>query len=736
MSNNKKNTKAKNKKTENGIKNTEEQNVEKTVGQTVAEEVKPEAGKQTEPEPALDNKPGTEPESALDNKPKSEWKAEQDTEKQGFRQRFKQLIGASIHTWIFKCFAVAFVLELVLEILGRRSIYGGFSFLVNSPIVFIYNVSIIFFTLLFALFLRKRVFGIILISTVWIVCGIINFVVLGFRVTPFAAIDFLMVKDTFSMIDVYFTKVQQVFIVIGIAAVITIVVLLFRKTPKFEGDRKVKGTMLTCVIAWLLVMLLTNYAVNHNIISDDFANLGTAYKDYGFAYCFTNSIIDNGISKPDDYSEEYMKEIKQTLDKEKTSGQAKKPNIIIIQLESFFDPNDVVGLTMSDNPVPTFTRLKEQFPSGYFTVPALGAGTANTEFEVLTGIKTSYFGAGEYPYKTTVNEVPVEGLASILKKQGYGTYAIHNNKSSFYDRINVYDMMGFDAFISLEYMYDVEYTSTGWAKDATLVDDIMKCLKDTDTQDFVYTISVQGHGRYPDGDDTCEDHIQVHYENEEMEKPFHYYVNQIYEMDMMIDNLIKELDKYGEDYVLILYGDHLPSLELTEEQLPNSTLFQTEYIIVNNMNLKIADEDIYASDISLKLLDALNMPLGYAQKAHKLYEGDKLDDVLVNIAYDMMYGENYLFADGVIVPEADMSMGVDEIIITNVENVDDHIVLHGDNFNQYSVVSINAHNLETRYIDRNTLMVEECLLEKGDEAVVKQIDKSHRELSSSQSYIF
>lgn len=130
------------------------------------------------------------------------------------------------------------------------------------------------------------------------------------------------------------------------------------------------------------------------------------------------------------------------------------------------------------------------------------------------------------------------------------------------------------------------------------------------------------------------------------------------------------------------------------------------------------------------------MPLGYAQKAHKLYEGDKLDDVLINIAYDMLYGDNWLFTDSVIVPEADMSMGVDEIIITKVENVDDHIVLHGDNFNQYSVVSINDHNLETRYIDRNTLMVEECLLVKGDEAVVKQIDKSHRELSSSQSYIY
>ncbi len=130
------------------------------------------------------------------------------------------------------------------------------------------------------------------------------------------------------------------------------------------------------------------------------------------------------------------------------------------------------------------------------------------------------------------------------------------------------------------------------------------------------------------------------------------------------------------------------------------------------------------------------MPLGYAQKAHKLYEGDMLDKVLVNIAYDMMYGDNYLFTDSVIVPEADMSMGVDEIIITDVENVDEHIVIHGDNFNQYSVVSINDDNYETSYIDRKTLMVEEILLEKGDVAVVKQIDKSHHELSSSQSYIY
>lgn len=91
----------------------------------------------------------------------------------------------------------------------------------------LYNTSIIFFTLLFALFLRKRVFGIVLISIVWLICGFANFVVLGYRITPFAAIDLLMVKDVISMLDVYFSKVQQVLLVVAAVAVIAGIVILF-----------------------------------------------------------------------------------------------------------------------------------------------------------------------------------------------------------------------------------------------------------------------------------------------------------------------------------------------------------------------------------------------------------------------------------------------------------------------------------------------------------------------------
>lgn len=653
------------------------------------------------------------------------------------KERVKKALFYSIHTWIFKCFVIAFGMELVVETLGRRSLFKGIGFMISSPVVYLYNVSIIFFTLLFALFLRRRVFGLIMISMLWLACGIVNFVVLGYRVTPFAAIDFLMLFDVFSMIDVYLRKWQQILIVIAIVGALILLVILFKKTPKFEGHRHVKRTMLTCVGVWIFVLLFTNFSVKHNIISDDFANLGEAYKDYGFAYCFTNSIIDNGIDEPEDYSKETVLELKAELDTVVPEGEKKTPNVIIIQLESFFDPKDVVGLNMSEDPVPTFTKLKEEYPSGYFTVPALGAGTANTEFEVITGMSSGYFGAGEYAYKTTVNDTPVESLCSILKKEGYGTYAIHNNKSSFYDRKDVYDTMGFDAFISLEYMYDVEYTYNGWAKDFTLVDDIMKCMKDTKGQDFVYTISVQAHGRYPEKMDEWEDYIQVDYEDESLVPAYDYYINQIHEMDMMIEDLIEELDAYGEDYVLLLYGDHLPTLELTEENLPNSSLFQTEYILVNNIGLDMEDEDIVATEISTKILSALNIPYGYAQKAQIYYEDPVVVEEKIHmIAYDMLFGERYLYDGGSPVPEDDMKMGVDVISISSIKNKSNHIVVTGENFNEFSVVYDGDKDLDTIYVDSNTLMVEDRKASSGDVFTVKQVDKSHHILSTSEKYVY
>ena len=48
--------------------------------------------------------------------------------------------------------------------------------------------------------------------------------------------------------------------------------------------------------------------------------------------------------------------------------------------------NEVEFFETSQDPIPTFHYLMENYSTGYCKVPSVGAGTANTEFEVLTGM--------------------------------------------------------------------------------------------------------------------------------------------------------------------------------------------------------------------------------------------------------------------------------------------------------------------------------------------------------------
>lgn len=93
---------------------------------------------------------------------------------------------------------------------------------------------------------------------------------------------------------------------------------------------------------------------------------------------------------------------------------------------------------MSEDPIPNFHNLESNYSTGYLTVPVVGAGTANTEFEVLTGMSMQYFGTGEYPYKTILKQTDCESIASDLSKIGYGTHVVHNNTATFYSRNNAF----------------------------------------------------------------------------------------------------------------------------------------------------------------------------------------------------------------------------------------------------------------------------------------------------------
>lgn len=687
------------------------------------------------------------------------------------KERLKKIPG----TAVFQCVAIALALDILLETLGRHSLIDAVKYIVTEPLIFLYNCSIIFLTLTLALLMRKRLFGYGIISFAWLLCGVTNCIVLGFRITPFSAVDLLMARNTITIIDKYFSMWQIVLIVVALIIALVGIIVLFLKSPTIRGNIYRIRTTVFIVATFCMVMLFTKIALNSQAISDNFANLATAYEKYGFVYCFSNSVVDVGISEPDDYSEEYMLEIKDELDEVTASGASyaeDSPNIIIVQLESFMDPSYVKDLEFSENPIPNFTELKEECTSGFLTMPAIGAGTANSEFEVLSGFNVAYFGAGEYPYKTVLSDTTCETIATQLKTLGYSTHAIHNHDGTFYDRYIVYDNLGFDTFTPMEYMYNVETTQKNWEKDNVLTEEIMKALSSTEEQDFVFTVSVQGHGRYPS---------ELDYENydypitvtgtgdEDLDNEWTYYCNQLYEMDQFIGDLIWELKNYDEDVILVMYGDHLPGFDFTEEDLENGNLYQTEYFIWSNIEgFAGEDEDLYAYELGNKLFDMIGFEKTYLQKFLTLYseEDEGFDDIMSNIEYDMLYGEQYLYPDGWPYEPTDMQYGIDPIYITGIEegtyileSYEDEestedaaesgdeeeeepeeltgYYITGENFNECTFVWIgNSYEKNTIYIDRNTLFVYNVKFEDGDEIAVAQVGDDNIDFGASESYIY
>ena len=358
-------------------------------------------------------------------------------------------------------FLLACVINFLIELVSRLSFFEAWDYMVGTPLVFLYNAFMIFATLSIVYLVRRRVFARILISVFWLFLGICNGYLLTKRVTPFNAQDLKALSEALAVSQSYFNAFEMVMIVIGVVALILWIVSMWRRGGQFTGKMHRVIALGGVVVSFGACLWLTDAAIDKRVISNYFGNIAFAYEDYGFPYCFSASLFNTGINEPSGYSQETMDEISNggELTKSETGrSEDELPNIVVVQLESFFDPTEVEWLRFSEDPIPNLRKLFDEYSSGYFKVPSVGAGTANTEFEVLTGMSMRFFGPGEYPYKTYAKFNQMESAATALKALGYGAEALHNNGGNFYSRAQVFNKMGFDHYTSKEFMNILQTT--------------------------------------------------------------------------------------------------------------------------------------------------------------------------------------------------------------------------------------------------------------------------------------
>lgn len=617
-------------------------------------------------------------------------------------QRFKPYFAyVGIPLLVFFCL-------LIIELFNHKTFTEGpasfFEFFTGEPLALCVNFFILLIFFVPALFFRRRVFYCLLASAVFLVAGGANGFILLNRMTPFTTADLSMVKSGIDMAPNYFSVPEMILIAAGSLLLIAALTFLFIKGPKSRLSLR------TRVISGVSALVLTGGLLTGSIalafktqqLTNVFSNLAFAYEDYGFTYCFLQTWLNKGVHRPSNYSASSVSSVRDEIETAPVSEIGETDvNIVFVQLESFIDPAEIKGLSLSEDAVPNWRALFENYSSGYLNVPVVGAGTANTECEVLTGMSTRFFGPGEYPYKTVLMDQAVESIAYDLKENGYAAHAVHNYRATFYNRNDVYANLGFDDFTSLEYMPKLERAPNNWYKDEILTECIVDAIDSTpDQSDFVFAVTVQGHGKYPTDPSIEDPKITVtECPDDDLLYAYEYYVNQVYETDAFIGQLVEALEERDEKTILVLYGDHLPVLQLEAKDMLSGNLFKTQYVIWNNFGLEKEDQALYAYQLASQTLSKLGISTGLFNRFHQAFVGTaSYRQDLQLLQYDVLYGNRYLYSEQSAYQTSDLKMGLEDMVVTGISVTRNGWLISGRNFSPYCEIVSDGKALDTEYV--------------------------------------
>ena len=639
--------------------------------------------------------------------------------------------------------ALSYSIAFANEALSRHSIWEALVFVFTRPFSFLCNMAIIAVCETLVLLSQKRKFWLWFVSLFWFAMGVTNFVVKFYRITPFNAMDVVLVKSIFPILPLYLGWFGLILCAALILTALIILGIVYFKIKKQKVNYK--SSALRLLVVSVVTSLLISGGFLTGAIPQNFSSLPEGYDKHGFTLCLCITVFDRGIDKPDGYEENIDELVSDVVGTENGTVDMpqKTPNIIFVQLESFYDLASLEGFEFSEDPTPVFTELKNNCASGTLTVPSIGAGTANTEFEVLCGMSLKYFGAAEYPYETILQKSTNESICFVLDKYGYSSHAVHNYKANFYARKHVYSMLGFNTFVSSEYMNGLDYNQAGWARDEVLIDYVIGCLELTDGPDFVQCITVQAHGKYPtsayEGENT--DPIDlISLPDGANRHAYKYLANQLRGTDEFIGDLVTAVQERNEDTVIVFYSDHIPNIGIEDDWLDDGlTLYNTEYVIWRSDGVKTEDKSFASYQLYSEVFDLLGIEGGVMSKLHSMrgeLDEAKYSYALHSLQYDILYGDCVAYGGKIPFEPTDIKLGLTDITITDVYHSNGEIYVKGVGFTESSKVFVNGHSEDTEFVDDTTLILSGVKLDSGDKIKIVQVSDLIFHISSSEVYIY
>lgn len=594
------------------------------------------------------------------------------------------------------------LLTLIMEIIRFQSVRKAFCFVKRSPRYALINLLIVSATLVPVFFMSRKLFFLSCVIFFWLFLSIVNAIVTFLRGYALMFSDIFLIKEGLSLSSHYFTPP-----VIG-SILIAMIGLMFAGAYVFTFQTSIHSG---CAFFALFYLAFSIWGINRLEKKRLSHPSSEEYAAMGFAYAMMNSLYPYLNRKPTAYSEATMKHILKGMDQTaKVNSHAIKPDIIFLQLESFFDPLLLEGVSFSQDPIPTFRRLKRANQSQKMQVQTFGGGTAKTEFSVLTSMSAELLKPGEIPHLSVLRKKSVESLATQLKRQGYVSTLIHNYEGNFYNRHLAYEKLGFSRYIPIEYMSGVATPhDLAQMNDQWVMDYIIKTLKH-DEPAFIYGITAGTHQPY---DEKLPDHLSPIEVFGDLEEPVRQtlqnYVTRLYQLDLQLNRLMDDLAASKRETVLFMFSDHLPNLPiLTDETYYSKDPFEVDYFAAHfhpSFDLNPLPP-LNCYDVGTWLMNSLNCPLSIIQQVHESYCHDTAYREVLRLAqYDLLEGKGYLTPSFDLSPEQPMVFGLNEQHISGYSFTDEGLVVEGTGFNIDSQLFIDQKRVETQFVNETKLLV-------------------------------
>lgn len=321
--------------------------------------------------------------------------------------------------------------------------------------------------------------------------------------------------------------------------------------------------------AVLTGLMVTVYASNDLYNSFRVSNayyIPSVFNELGFPYCFCHQFTTYPVDKPEGFSKS---EAASWAEAPSESGQGKQVHLVMVMNEAFSDITDTAPFAFAadDDPLQNLHALQQDAHavSGHLVVPGFAGGTANTEFDVLTGMQTNAISASTTSAFRVVNR-NLNSVLRVFRDDGYHTAFYHPGDNWFYNRENVYRWLGAEETVFASEMPNLEKKGR-WVTDdsfAGFIESKFRQAVDAEQWMCAYATTIQNHMSYTAdkyGAEYVFPDVPLNVEvSEQTASLLRVYVEGVRDADAMLGRLKAFFADTEEPVVLAFWGDHLPYL--------------------------------------------------------------------------------------------------------------------------------------------------------------------------------